>query len=83
MNEKTIFDLAITQGIWAVLFVSLLFYVLRENSKREAKYQDVISSLSDSFECLKDNFCELKDDFKKAFSGAGGVVHVRSNTKVH
>lgn len=33
--EAEVFKLALTQGPFAALFVALLFWVLRENSKRE------------------------------------------------
>lgn len=33
-------------GIFAAMFTGLLFYVLRENSKREAKYQSVIEKFA-------------------------------------
>ena len=49
-------------GIFAALFVWLLFYVLKENSKREEKYQDCIKTLS---ETLKSELCEIKEELKK------------------
>ena len=45
--ESEVLKLAAGQGFFAVLFVVLLFYVLRENSKREQKYQDIIEQLSE------------------------------------
>jgi hypothetical protein len=44
--EDKIFEMATTQGIWAVLFVSLFLYTLRDSKQRETKYQDVITKLS-------------------------------------
>lgn len=41
-----IMDLAISNGLWAALFVALLFYVLKDASNREKKYQITIESLS-------------------------------------
>jgi|GEM_PF-350585 len=35
--ENEIIKLAANQGIWAVLFVALLFYVLRNGEKREVR----------------------------------------------
>lgn len=35
--EKTIFELVAPYGVWAVLFVMLLFYVLRNGEKREER----------------------------------------------
>ena len=35
--SNDLIQLAINQGIWAVLFVALLFYVLRNGESREAR----------------------------------------------
>jgi len=52
--EKEILTSALSQGIWAVLSVFLLFYILRAQEKRDQKqeereqsYQDIISKLTD------------------------------------
>lgn len=54
-----ILKLALQQGLGYALFVFLLFYVLREQSKRDAKaeareksYQEVISELTKKFEVI-------------------------------
>jgi hypothetical protein len=54
MSEEII-KLAANQGLWAVLAVVLLFYVLKQNEKREMGYQNtikenqsIISKLSDT-----------------------------------
>ena len=49
-------------GVFAVLFVWLLFYVLRENSRRESNYQDVIKTLSKT---IQSELCEIKEQLKK------------------
>ena len=36
---------AVKEGIWAVCFVVLLIYVIRENKAREESYQKTISTL--------------------------------------
>lgn len=92
MFETKIMDVASQQGqnaIWVMLFVALLFYVLRENSKRETKYletissnQKIIESLSQSYECLKTSVCELSEDFKKMLGG-DYRAHVRDKAKIH
>ena len=41
-----VFDLAVSNGLWAALFVALFIYVLKDTSNREKKYQITISSLS-------------------------------------
>ena len=58
--ESEIIKMAFSYGIFAVLFCFLLFYVLRENAvreakmsaenaTREAKYQEIISQLTEKF----------------------------------
>ncbi|MBV7275468.1 BhlA/UviB family holin-like peptide [Clostridium thailandense] len=63
--ENKILDLAMQQGIWAVLFVALLFFVLNENSKREAKYQEIISKLTDKFQRIEEGLDCIKEDVKE------------------
>ena len=45
MWEKIV-NLAIQNGLFAVLFLGLLIYLLRDSSKREKKYQQTIENLS-------------------------------------
>lgn len=59
--ENDVLKMAMQQGMWAVLFVVLLFYVLREQEKRdkkaeerEGKYQEIINKLTDKFSILED-----------------------------
>ena len=44
--DQAILKLIVSQGIFAVLFVYLLYYVLKENSKRETNYQQIVNELS-------------------------------------
>lgn len=53
MWEK-IFNLAISNGIWAVLFLILLFFQLKDSKERENKYQKTIESLGKSLEIIND-----------------------------
>ena len=57
--ESTIVDAALSQGIWAVLAVFLLVYIVKENEKRDAKqeereknYQKIIEQLPEKFSVL-------------------------------
>jgi hypothetical protein len=55
---------ALPNGIFAVLFVVLLWWVLNENSKREGKYQLTIDKLADKFsvvEEIKKDITEIKE----------------------
>ena len=43
-------ELAVSQGIWAVLYIYLFFRMLRDNKEREEKYQNMITKLGDNIE---------------------------------
>ena len=60
---QEILELAIKNGLWAVLFIVLFFYILRDAASREKKYQntiDVLSSKLDSVETIKQDVEEIK-----------------------
>ena len=59
--EKELLTQMITQGAFGALFVWLLFYVLKENAKREQKYQELLEKLTANYDILKDNFCEFRE----------------------
>ncbi len=48
-----ILQLAISNGLWAVLFVFLFTYQLKDSNKREKNYVAIINELSASFGVLK------------------------------
>lgn len=59
--ENEVFKMAMQQGIWAALFVVLLFYILKKQEERdekaeerETKYQEIIGKLTDKFSILED-----------------------------
>lgn len=59
-----VFGAAITNGIFATLFVALLIYELKDSRKRETKYQNTIESLStklNTVDEIKQDVCEIKD----------------------
>ena len=61
MLEQNMLDFFRTQGPWALLFVVLLFWVLKENAKREANYQEIIQELSEKFDIVE----TIRDDVKE------------------
>ncbi|MBU5439630.1 bacteriocin [Tissierella sp. MSJ-40] len=65
--ENEILKYVITQGIFAVLFVYPLFYVLKENSKREVNYQSIIEELSKKFNIIENVQEDVKDIKKYIF----------------
>lgn len=72
--ELEIIKVATSQGIWAVLSIFLIFFILRNQEKRdviqserEGKYQLIISTLSDKLDSLneiKTDIAEIKSRFK-------------------
>jgi Na+/phosphate symporter len=63
--ETEIIKLALSQGLWAALFVGLFFYVLRENSKREQNYQAIIQGLSEKFGSIEKGIEEIKAELRR------------------
>lgn len=44
---EKLLELAVGQGIWAVLYIYLFFRMLSENKAREERYQSIIAQLGD------------------------------------
>ena len=73
--EDKIIEMAATQGIWALLSIVLIFYILKTQEKRDSKqeereknYQSIISGLNDKLnlvEDIKNDINEIKDSLKK------------------
>jgi membrane protein implicated in regulation of membrane protease activity len=74
--ENELLKLASNQGIWAALSVVLIFYILKNQEKRDDKqdqreknYQEIISKLTEKFnlvETVKRDVEEIKEHiFKK------------------
>lgn len=59
--EEKIIELASSQGIWTVLTIVLIFYILKNQEKRdlrqedrEKKYQEIIANLTDKLSLVED-----------------------------
>lgn len=63
--ESEILKSALKEGLWAVLFVALLFYVLRTNEKREERLLNALDVLGKQYENLSKDMGEVKDDMKE------------------
>ena len=66
--ETTVMNVAVSQGIWAVLAVFLLIYIVTSNEQRDTKqeereknYQTVIESLTEKFQILNQVQSDLKE----------------------
>lgn len=55
---EQIVNLAISNGLFAVMFLGLFVYQLRDSKNRETKYQETIERLGDSLQVVK----EVKED---------------------
>ena len=73
--ESELFKLAASQGIWAVLAIALIFYILKAQEKRdlsqderEKSYQDIILKLTNEFGVIEDiqkDVAEIKQHINK------------------
>ncbi len=58
---QEIINTIISNGIFAVLFVLLLFIQIKDSKRREEKYQDVIKKLSSHLDIVE----EINEDVKE------------------
>ena len=70
-----LYDLAIKNGIWAVLFMGLFIFVIKDTSKREQRYQQTIKDLTSHLGVVK-SIKEDVDDIKN-------VVYNKANKKLN
>ncbi len=73
--EEKIIEMAATQGVWALLSIVLIFYMIKTQEKRdlrqeerEKNYHNIISSLTDKLnlvEDIKEDVEQIKDSLKK------------------
>lgn len=61
--EQEIVKMVVGYGIFAMLFVYLFFYMLKDSKAREVKYQEIIDKLTDKFGIVDDIKKDV--DFKK------------------
>jgi len=62
-----IISIVISNGVFAILFVWLFWYQLRDSSRREVKYQQTIEQLSSHLKILENvqqDLTEIKDLLK-------------------
>ena len=79
-----IFNLAISNGIFAVLFLLLLIYELRDSNQREKKYQETIDKLANSFSeltILKEHVDDISNDVDDIKRDMSKIVNYISPTK--
>lgn len=59
--EEELIKVATSQGIWAVLSVFLIFYILKAQEKREDNYQKIISELTQELKIIS----QINENVKK------------------
>lgn len=67
---ESIVETVVANGAWAVLFCFLLVFELKDSRKREEKYQETVSSLADSLNCVREvakDVEEIKYDVRTGF----------------
>jgi uncharacterized protein YoxC len=62
--EQAVVNSAAQQGLWALLFVTLLVWVLKENNKREERLLNTLETLSSRFEALGKQFETLGKQYE-------------------
>lgn len=58
--EKELFEFLAAQGTFTVLFCYLLFYVLKENNRREVRYQEIIFKMGEAILGIEKDIKEIK-----------------------
>ena len=67
MWDKVV-ELAMSNGLWALLFCSLLIFELKDSRAREKKYQNTISRLSQDLgymNTLSDNIDKIHEHMRE------------------
>lgn len=58
---KEILSIIVSNGVFAILFVWLFYYQLRDSAKREAKYQQTIEKLISNLQVLENVRQDISD----------------------
>lgn len=62
--DNNIFQYFITQGPFAILFVWLLIYVMKNNKERESRLQDLLDKFSDKYDLVITKLDDIKEKLK-------------------
>ena len=88
---EQIFNLALNNGLWAVLFCGLLIFQLKDSKLRETKYQDTIFELNktltkvnkidENISVLTDNMAQVKEDVSRTLNCAFKIMGKSENVE--
>ena len=76
MVWEQIVNLAISNGLFAVMFLGLFIYQLKDSKNREIKYQNTIEKLGNALEIVQDvknDVEEIKSIIDKKYSKRGKI----------
>jgi len=79
-----IINLAIKNGLWAVLFMGLFIFVIKDSTSREKKYQETISNLTKHLEVIntiKEDIDDIKSVVYKDERTSKETVKKNDNNK--
>lgn len=76
---EQIINLAISNGLFAVLFLGLLIYQLKDSRTREQKYQSTIEKLGNSLEIVKLIKEDVEDIKKELNSKKIKIIKTKEN----
>ena len=72
---EQIIEAAAANGVWALLFLGLLIYQLKDSKKREEKYTATITSLTEGLSALEG----IKQDIKSIIDTIDSTVKLGEN----
>jgi hypothetical protein len=59
--ESEVIKYFLTQGPWAIVFIWLLFYVMRRNTEREGRLHDLLDKFSDKYDVVIEELRDIKN----------------------
>ena len=74
---EEIVNLAIQNGLFAVLFLGLFIFTLRDSAKREKKYQQTIENLNKNL----DSALDIEEELKQTQEDIKEIKNIVSKTR--
>ena len=88
---EQILNLAVNNGLWAVLFCGLLIFQLKDSKTRETKYQETIFELNktlskvnkidENISVLNENMAQVKEDVSRTLNCAFQIMGKAENVQ--
>ncbi len=78
---ESIIEAAASNGLWALLFVGLLVYLLQDSKKREEKYTKTIESLSECLHIVEEMQTDVKSILSKVINTAVTKIITKKKTE--